>query len=79
MEWKRMKIIILEYSSILLFWSFLMEGMKLVERDIHSSLFPEKQIFILLKLGEMRGNRIRFNDYFLLKLPKYPYIFNPLF
>ena len=40
MEWKRMKIIILEYSSILLFWSFLMEGMKLVERDIHSSLFP---------------------------------------
>ena len=51
-------------------------------RREHSFLsIPLKpQIFIPPKLGGMRGNRIRFNDFFfLLKLPKYPYIFNNLF
>ena len=38
----------------------------------------KSQIFIPPKLGGMGGNEIRFND-FLLKLSKYPYIFNPLF
>ena len=48
-------------------------------------IFLKSQIFIplklggmSLKLGGMRGNKIRFNN-FLLKLSKYPYIFNPLF
>ena len=38
----------------------------------------KSQIFIPPKLGRMGGNEIRFNEFFA-KLPKYPYIFNPLF
>ena len=47
-----------------------MGGNKIGKRE-HSFLsIPLKpQIFILLKLGEIKGNEIRFNE-FLLKLPK---------
>ena len=49
-------------------------------RREHSFLsIPLKsQILIPPKLGEMGENEIKFNK-FLLKLPKYPYIFNHLF
>ena len=40
------------------------------------SISLKSQIFIPSKLRGMGGNEIRFNDFFLLKLPKYPYIFN---
>ena len=70
-----MKRIILEYSSLPLFWSFnggneksiflfgtlKWERMKWVRGNIYSSLFTqEPQIFILLKLG---GIRIIFNEF----------------
>ena len=54
-----------------------------IGRREHSffSIPLKPQIFIPLKLGGMGGNEIRFNDFFffLLKLLKYPNIFNPLF
>ena len=71
MEWKIMKRIILEYSSLPLFGSFnRRNGM---DRREHSFLsIPLKsQIFIPLKLEGMRGNEIRFNDFFT-ETPKTP-------
>ena len=41
------------------------------------SIFLKSQIFIHLKIGRNGGNEIRFSEFFI-KLPKYPYIFNPL-
>ena len=51
-----------------------------MDRREHSFLsIPLKpQIFIPLKLGGMGGMELDLMI-FLLKFPKYPYIFNPLF
>ena len=78
MEWK---IIILEYSSIFLFKSFnggngkFIRLFRSLNRKEHSffSIPLKPQIFIPPKLGGMRGNRIRFNDFFTktLKIPLY--------
>ena len=61
MEWKEMKIIILEYSSLSLFGSFNWgNGMGRREHSFFS--IPLKpQIFILPEIGR---NRIRFNEFF---------------
>ena len=54
-----------------------MRGNEIGRREQSFLSIPLKsQIFI--PLGIERGNEIRFNDY-LLKLPKYSYIFNNLF
>ena len=56
-----------------LIWEFKWKGIEWVGRNTHSSLFPENLKFSFSpKLGGMGGNEIRFNDFFLLKLPKYP-------
>ena len=53
--------------------------MKWVGVNTHSSLFPENLKFSFPpKLGGMRGMKLDLMI-FLLKLPKYPYIFNFLF
>ena len=48
--------------------------MQWIGENTHSSLFPENLKFLFpLKLGGMRGNKIRFNDFFTktLKIPLY--------
>ena len=89
MEWKEMKKIILEYSSLLLFESFNGRNGKpillfesLSERKWNGSkgtLIPfyslkPSNFHSLRNWEEMKLDLM----IFLLKLPKYPYIFNPL-
>ena len=85
MEWKEMKRIILEYSFFPLFESFNGKNGKLISlfgslsgRE-YSFLFIslKSQIFIPPKLGEMRGNRIKFNNFFtkISKIPLYIQLF----
>ena len=51
--------------------------MEWVGGNIHSSLFPQNLKFSFLpKLGGMRGNEIRFNDFFT-KTPKIPLYIQP--
>ena len=48
--------------------------MQWIGENTHSSLFPENLKFLFpLKLEGMRGNKIRFNDFFTktLKIPLY--------
>ena len=60
-----------------LVWEFKWEGMEWLEGNTHSSLFLQNLKFLFpSKLGGMRGNEIRFNDFFT-KTPKIPLYIQP--
>ena len=72
------KKIFLEYFFLPLFgvlsliWEFKWEGIEWIGRNTHFFLFPYNLKFSFpLKLGGMRGNEIRFNEFFT-KTPKIP-------
>ena len=89
MEWKEMKKIILEYSSLYFFLGVLMKGIEIslsylrvyvegngMGRRDHSflSIPSNPQTFIPSKFGRNLRKWIRFNEFFLLKLPMLLYI-----
>ena len=86
MEWKGIKIIILEYFSLPMFGSFNGENRKLIllfgslsgrEWNRYERTHIPLYYLIPLKLGGMGWNKIRFNEFFTktLKIPLYIQLF----